>query len=48
MSHFNRIKSTLKEGVEALKQVKSVEGRIEFNLPSWASDIDFKVSSGIR
>ena len=41
--HIDLIKATLKQGVDLLKQVKSIEGMINFDLPPWASDIDFKV-----
>ena len=43
MSHLKVVKNTLKEGVEILKNVKSVAGKIKFDLPAFASDINFEV-----
>ena len=44
VSHYGLIKSNLKEAVNILKNIKSVKGKIHFNLPSWAGDIDFEVN----
>lgn len=42
VSHIGLIKSTLKEAVNILKNVQSVRGKIHFDLPSWAVDINFE------
>lgn len=43
MSHLKVVKNSLKAGVEILRNVESVSGKIEFDLPEFASDIDFEV-----
>ena len=43
LSHLKLVKNSLKEGVEILRKVDSVAGKIEFDLPEFASDIDFEV-----
>jgi 2-hydroxy-3-keto-5-methylthiopentenyl-1-phosphate phosphatase len=43
LKHLNLVKSSLKEGVDILKKVESVRGKIKFDLPPFASDIDFEV-----
>ena len=43
LAHLKILKSALKEGVDILKNVDSVRGKIDFDLPPFASDIDFEV-----
>jgi hypothetical protein len=43
LKHLNILKSALKQGVEILEKVDSVRGKIEFDLPPFANDIEFEV-----
>lgn len=43
MSHLTVVKSAMKEGVEILRKLRQVHGKIEFDLPPFATDIDFEV-----
>lgn len=44
LSHLNIVKTPLREAVKILKHINSVHGKIDFNLPPFAMDIDFEVN----
>ena len=43
LSHLNVVKNVLKEGVDILRKVESVQHKIGFDLPPFAGDINFEV-----
>lgn len=43
LKHLKVVKTSLNEGVDILRKVPSIRGKIKFDLPAFASDIDFEV-----
>ncbi|XP_028405436.1 amyloid-beta A4 protein-like [Dendronephthya gigantea] len=42
LKHLKVVKTSLNEGVDILRKVASVQGKIKFDLPTFARDIDFE------